>query len=241
MTCRSNETKTIQLLRALLCSAFLSPAASTTSMSRSHLHAETTQSTKTTLTEETTWMIRMFLGNIKTTQGNRVLDEMIALPVKFIEEEGYEPPQGRVEVVAAPSSDDTTVTPIINRWKFNKTYWKLSEDPNERKDGLWIWGLFKEPLYPYLLLSMETSEIQLSSGSASDGDSQKVDTIAPMQLYAQINHKRDADIGVVLSGSYPLKIRQLETIKADPFGGATVDIFNDVDIGTIRIEAVTRR
>ncbi len=21
--------------------------------------------------------------------------------------------------------------------------WKLSEDPNDRRDGLWIWGLFK--------------------------------------------------------------------------------------------------
>jgi hypothetical protein len=28
--------------------------------------------------------------------------------------------------------------------------WTLSEDKNDRKDGLWIWGLFEEPKYPYL-------------------------------------------------------------------------------------------
>jgi hypothetical protein len=224
-----------------LCQAFLTPAAPG-STARTRLYASTSR-VKTTLTDETTWMIRMFLGSLKTTQGNRVEDELIALPVKFIEEQGYEPPQGQVQIVTKSTSSGDNI-PTNNRWKFTKTYWKLSEDPNERKDGLWVWGLFQEPLYPYLLLQLETSAVDLRKSSddeptKADSD-QTADSIAPMQLYAQINHKRD-DNGVNIEGSYPLKVRRLETVKADPFGAATVDIYEDVQIGTIRIEAMEQR
>ena len=226
--------------------AFLAPSPLPNAPVSTILHATSTTSTstKTTLTDETKWTIRMFLGSIKTTQGYRADDELVSIPVKFIEEEGYEPPQGRVEIVS--STTDDSAAPAT-RWKFTKTYWKLSEDPNERKDGLWVWGLFQEPLYPFLLLQMETDEIPLPSPStqsdvSSSATAAKADSIPPMQLYAQINHKRDANLGVVLEGSYPLKIRTLETFKADPFGAATVEINKDVEIGTIRIEpAAVRR
>lgn len=72
---------------------------------------------------------------------------------------------------------------------------------------------------------METSEIQLVDD----------DSIPPLQLYAQINHKRD-DSGVVLEGSYSLKTRRSERYPVDIFGAASVDLFEDVDVGTIRIE-----
>ena len=32
--------------------------------------------------------------------------------------------------------------------------WTLSEDKNDRKDGLWIWGLFEEPKYPFLYFNL---------------------------------------------------------------------------------------
>lgn len=40
-----------------------------------------------------------------------------------------------------------------------KARWTLSEGEETRSAGLWIWGLFNEPLYPYLLLQMQNLEI----------------------------------------------------------------------------------
>lgn len=36
-----------------------------------------------------------------------------------------------------------------------KARWTLSEAEDERGAGLWVWGLFKDPLYPFLLLQMD--------------------------------------------------------------------------------------
>ena len=33
--------------------------------------------------------------------------------------------------------------------------WTLSEDKDDRKDGLWIWGLFEEPKYPYIYFYLD--------------------------------------------------------------------------------------
>lgn len=40
-----------------------------------------------------------------------------------------------------------------------KARWILSEGEDRRSAGLWIWGLFEEPLYPFLLLQMQNLEI----------------------------------------------------------------------------------
>lgn len=40
-----------------------------------------------------------------------------------------------------------------------KTRWILSEGEDRRSAGFWIWGLFEEPLYPFLLLQMQNLEI----------------------------------------------------------------------------------
>ena len=42
--------------------------------------------------------------------------------------------------------------------------WQLSEDPDDKRDGLWIWGLFEEPLYPFLLVSLDSERIGLPEG-----------------------------------------------------------------------------
>lgn len=81
--------------------------------------------------------------------------------------------------------------------------WQLSEDPEDRKDGLWVWGLFKEPLYPFMLLQIETEEYSLVGG----------DAIEPLTLYAQINHKRDKETGEVELEAATLNIREIESIK----------------------------
>lgn len=33
--------------------------------------------------------------------------------------------------------------------------WTLSEDKEDRKDGLWVWGLFEEPKYPFLYFYLD--------------------------------------------------------------------------------------
>ena len=179
------------------------------------MRRSTSLSAKSTLTDETVWKIRFVLKGIETEKGKKV-DEIFRIDANFLEEEGYEPPQGTVRQIVA--ADD--------RFKITKSFWQLSEDPEDRKDGLWIWGLFKEPLYPFLLLKIETEAIPLE-----DED----DQIKPLQLFAQINHRRDAERGVLLEAT-DLKIRQVETIKADPFGAAKVDVYEEVSVGTLSVQ-----
>jgi hypothetical protein len=177
----------------------------------------------TTLTEATTWNVRLVLRGAATERGKKV-NEIFTLAAQFVEEEGYEPPQGSLQQVPKPNDRLTIAT----------SRWILSEDPSERKDGLWVWGLFKEPLYPYLLLQMETARIPLP-GSGGAGDGSDEDAIVPLKLYAQIRHKREKDVGVVLEGSQ-LSLRVVETVKADPFGAAKVDLYNNLEVGTISIQ-----
>jgi hypothetical protein len=161
-------------------------------------------STPTTLTDETTWNLRFLLQGMPTENGKKV-DEIFTIRAQFVEEEGYEPPQGYVKQLGAPSDDSSPRLRIV------KSRWQLSEDPSDRKDGLWIWGLFKEPLYPFLLLQLETDCIPLP------GDQQ--DAVKPLKLFAQIDHKREKEIGVVLSGG-DLNVRETETMK-----GERIDLF----------------
>lgn len=170
--------------------------------------------TKTTLDSDTTWNLRLVLRGIATARGRKV-DEIFSMEAKFLEDIGYEPPQGTLQQVSG------------DRLQIVQSRWTLSEDPNDRKDGLWVWGLFQEPLYPYLLLKLSTGAIPLAG---DEGDS-----IKPLQLYAQINHKRE-DGNVALASASELKIRQVETVRADPFGAASVDLYDDIDIGTLTIQ-----
>lgn len=194
-------------------------------VSNIHKHAFATllAATKTTLTDETTWNIRFVLNGVTTEKGRKV-DEIFSVSAQFFEEEGYEPPQGNLKQIQDGE--------LASRVQVLKSRWQLSEDPEDRKDGLWIWGLFKEPLYPFLLLDLEIDAIPLSAGREEEQD-----FIKPLRLYAQINHKRDEEAGVILEGAQ-LSARLIETIKADPFGAATVDINNDVSIGNISIQPV---
>ena len=188
----------------------------------------TTSSSKpATLTQDTTWKLRIVLRGVSTAKGKKV-DELFVVSGNFLEEEGYEPPQGSFvqQQKDGDNGESSSQLKIVN------SRWQLSEDPNDRKDGLWVWGLFKEPLYPFLLLNLETEALPLSG---SDEDS-----ILPLQLFAQVNHKRAGDDNgaVILEGTTDLKVRQMETVKADPFGGATVDIYEEKSVGSLSIQPV---
>lgn len=181
-----------------------------------------------TLSETTTWRMRIVLRNIQTDQGVRIANEMFVITGHFREDEGYEPPQG----VFVPQTVDISPSSSTCRlMRIAQSRWKLSEDPNDRKDGLWVWGLFKEPLYPYMLLSFETLPILWNDAAQ--------DSIPPLQLYVQLNHTRSRDTGAVSLSSnalYDLKIRQTETIAADPLGVSKVDVYEEVSIGTFSIQ-----
>lgn len=70
---------------------------------------------------------------------------------------------------------------------------------------MWVWGLFKEPQYPFMLLQINTEEYKLPGDEG--------DAITPLTLYAQINHKRDKDTGEVELDAATLNIREIEQIK----------------------------
>ena len=65
-----------------------------------------------------------------------------------------EPPQGEIKQIVKETNEESNVQYL----KVKSGRWQLSEDPEDRKDGLWIWGLFKEPLYPFMLFQIETEE-----------------------------------------------------------------------------------
>lgn len=192
------------------------------------LKSSSSETTAATLTEATTWNLRLVLQNLPTSKG-KTSDQIFAIRVQFIEEECYEPPQGILRQVDDEEREEED--PKRPKLTIAASRWILSEDPDDRKDSLWVWGLFKEPLYPFLLLQMEVDEIQLP------GDDQ--DSIPPLKLFAQINHKREKGEVILTSGA-DLKIKKKETFKADPFGAATVDIFEDITVGKLQLQPITK-
>jgi hypothetical protein len=171
------------------------------------------------------------------TEMGKKVDEIFSIYCQFLEDTNYEPPQGKLRQLRAPiarsgesrevDENDDDGTENSPRLKITDSRWKLSEDPLERKDSLWIWGLFEEPLYPFLLLQLTTDRIPLPG---EDGDA-----IRPLALFSQINHRREKERGAVLDRG-EVKIRVTETVKADIFGAATADIYEEVTVGTVNFE-----
>jgi len=221
----------------LLPNRLLHPSVNTEAM-KSSTHTKTTlpmtkEPNLPSLTEDTTWRLRFALNNVPTQNGRKV-GELFVVHLQFIEEEGFEPPQGIVRQVfpdGAPESTDETGESSPNAAaptaKITGGRWKLSEDPDDRKDGLWIWGLFKEPLYPFLLLQIETGAYPI--------DGMEGDCLKPLVLYAQVDHKRDKGTGEVELGVAALNLREIEQMKADPFGAAKVEVFEEVKVGQLTL------
>jgi hypothetical protein len=201
---------------------FLNPRKHETAFASSSLSVASSK--LATLTDETTWDLRFLLQALPTENGKKV-DEIFTVSAQFIEEEGYEPPQGYIRQAGLDPSNDDEDSP--SRLRIVKSRWQLSEDPSDRKDGLWIWGLFKEPLYPFLILQLETDRIPVP------GDDN--DAIKPLKLYAQVDHKRDKEVGAILSGS-ELKVRETDRVKADPFGASFVEIYEEISVGNLQIK-----
>ena len=93
---------------------------------------------KTTLTEETTWKLRFILNGITSTNGRKVDDILFVVNAQFLEDDGYEPPQGSVRQVSSQSEEGDTVEDNSCALNISLGRWQLSEDPEDRKDGLWV-------------------------------------------------------------------------------------------------------
>ena len=122
----------------------------------------------------------------------------------FTADVDYEPPQGTVSLTLG----NTT----------HAGRWLLSEDPEERKDGLWIWGLFKEPLYPFLLMTMPSEALGLPEGG---------------QLYSQIDHKCRPDDDMALLSRGTVAVRRVGRIQADLAGLSESQYNDDSEIGSV--------
>lgn len=186
---------------------------------------------KATLTEDTTWKVRIQFKKIVTNKG-KIVSPTYLFDWKFMEDENYEPPQGTIQVLEKDEDgevEESSSSKSSNLLLKAKGRWTLSEDPDDRKDSLWIWGLFKEPLYPFLLLTLETPEIPY-------GEEEDEDSIPPMVIYSQIKHRRDSERGAVLPNSPTLlTTRLMETMNADLLGVGKVEVYEDKNTGQITI------
>ena len=187
------------------------------------------------LDDESLWQL-FFSLRWQEADGDKMLDRGSCDAVvigSFVEEEGYEPPQG--QFIVRQDSSGVLQPGATHRWT-------LSEDPNDRKDGLWVWGLFKEPLYPFLLLDLATSDLPFSSGFDLPGGT----------LNVMLDHTRDdSSTAAVLPGiakgvgesvalsNGRVAYRVLRTYNADLAGLSQVDVKEDLPLGTVRVTPTT--
>ena len=110
--------------------------------------------------------------------------------------------------------------------------WKLSEDVNDRKDGLWVWGLFEVPKYPFLYFNLPVFDSYI----LPSGDEEKLPfEISGSVLRVRFNHVEERESGVQLSDGL-LNMKLQEIVRADPFGvGGTLNVGDEVRIGSISL------
>jgi len=179
-----------------------------------------------TLDERTLWEIKLLLRE----DGSPGESCSAIARVRFLEFQNYEPPQGFVFV-----EDDINGLVKVNEKGFTSNY-KLSEDINDRKDGLWIWGLFEEPKYPYLYFTLNVYD------TVFVGEEEKMiygsKGVPGSKLFVRFNHSRDKKNNVILSNGI-LTYKQAEMVKVDPLGiGGEINAGDEINAGLIEISPV---
>jgi len=174
----------------------------------------------------TKWDIRFELdpSELRTKAGRPLPSTTFVLEgIQFDEEANYEPPQGVLRLSAREGGGGLQI---------DASRYKLSEDPNERKDSLWIWGLFKDPLYPFLLLELSTAEYKFGGG-------EEAETLPALKMFIQMKHlmKKDEKGGERSARLSPaeIKIRRTVEVKADLVGLARAEIYDEKIIGRVTI------
>lgn len=149
--------------------------------------------------------------------------------VRFVQDRSYEPPQGRIFV-----EDDYNGLIKVDD-KGYSGIWTLSEDKNDRKDGLWIWGLFEEPKYPFLYFYMDIYD----SVILPSGEEEKFFEIPGNRLNFRFSHQREKGKGAVLSDGL-MTYKLTELMNADPLGlGGQVNVGDEVEVGKVELRVVS--
>ncbi|KAG5182755.1 hypothetical protein JKP88DRAFT_199167 [Tribonema minus] len=172
-----------------------------------------------TLDRSTPWRLFLSVRDPEGPENGATTD--IAVVVRFVEEPGFEPPQGRVEVLEENRYVRADQGPFAR--------WTLSEDPDDRKDSLWIWGLFRQLPFPFLLFQLEIDEIPLG-GTGADGVAR---VIPAGKLYAKVPHKFEKETGSQLRAG-DVGVKYTNIVSADLAGLATADIGEVKPCGTVR-------
>ena len=154
------------------------------------------ESSTRSLTPASTWRVKIDL----TAPGGGAAPVTVNADLRFAEEEGFEPPQGFLRVERCVPEGALTLGEQPARWL-------LSEDPEDRKDSLWIWGLFSEPLYPFILLQLELAAPLAVANGVS---------IPAGPLYCQVDHRRKD--GAVQLGEGAVTYKVSEKLAADLVG-----------------------
>ena len=135
------------------------------------------------------WRLQL---SVQLPQANgQITTKQLSMEARFELDEGYEPPQGRLVSISTEDGGKYLDSDASNRWT-------LSEDPDDRRDGLWIWGLFNEPLYPFCLLQFTLKGVPTgnSRGDGEDGG-ETGECFPPFTAYCQIKHTADRKTGEV--------------------------------------------
>jgi hypothetical protein len=148
-----------------------------------------------------------------TGSGETFSDRRATVIAEFADEIGFEPPQGSLRLVGEDGAASDAGT------------WQLSEDPDDKRDGLWVWGLFEEPLYPFLLVALDSEAIGLPAGG---------------RLALRLGHKSRPNEGEQLLSSGSVAARRKENYSADLFGLSSAALDEDTNIGTVSIQPVLR-
>mmetsp|Transcript_10272 Transcript_10272/g.15834 ORF Transcript_10272/g.15834 Transcript_10272/m.15834 type:complete len:276 (+) Transcript_10272:52-879(+) len=173
------------------------------------------------------------------------VERNIQVWVRFVETPGYEPPQGKVFIERDPFEL------VAKDEKGFGGFWQLSEDKDDVKDGLWVWGLFEEPLYPFLYFSLNTNKkltekitMKKTEGEEEPetetrtitifGDDEKdFEGIPNDKLLIRFDHRRyPKDVGTKLTEGV-LTFKPTEIVKADLLGISSADIGTNVECGKI--------
>lgn len=144
------------------------------------------KSRKATLNYNTLWRLNMSLKKA----GCKTVD--MSCRIRFIQEQGFEPPSGKVFI----EDDINGLIAVTDKGIAGR--WTLSEDKNDRKDGLWVWGLFEEPKYPYLYFNLNCFD----SIILPSGEEEKIfngEGIPNNQLNIRFNHVFKTEEGHLLS------------------------------------------
>jgi len=164
------------------------------------------------LTPDCTWKVKL---DLKAPDSASTIT--VTANLRFAEDQGYEPPQGFVRVESCVPDETLALGE-------QKVRWALSEDPEDRKDSLWIWGLFSEPLYPFILFEME---LVAPLAFPEEGVA-----IPAGPLYFQVDHRRKD--GQVQLGEGSVTYKQVSEQNADLVGLSQFSYAEPVPCGKIR-------